>query len=596
MPGLIGFVQPDSISSYTAFEEDFKRLSGELEACSRFQVLHQSDHCAISLLQRDSGPENVPSFKHDFGFCALYGHCYDRRSGSSVTSEIFAKAWLDQGSSVLDHLEGAFHVAMLDFKAGVLRVINDRVGIIPLYYHQSHDGFSFGPRLRYLTRKEKSWDPAPGAVINFLSVGHYLGPSTQVKQARFLTPATILEVDLKTLAVSESRYWNLVYEPDHDSSTKDHCHRLGKSIIEATDLLTPSSAGRPGIFLSGGWDSRSLLGASRKLKRPPQLAITNGVSDESPYSDTWLAKQMSRDFDIPYFFCKRDPDAGQKLWLDGIHSGEITTTNNPDNFGNHLLKPEVFSSIDYILKGDVTWGSGDSAPTRELSIGKIVPYPLMDKVKAVLNPDLAAEADDLYEKEIDGVMSHCVNEDWTDRRDYLWQMGGINRYILGLGSSDEEHIQVRRPLLCGSVFDVYTKVPRNLRVLKNLFIQSVKTFYPEEFSYGRNSVSNIANYYYFMADFVRTRTLGHLDAGHDLGGLLNAKACRQVLEDFHPQEHTIWSPGIKAQFYRRLHDNYSYQFHRTRFYKEKKPKQFATSDTMLAFHLYLLLEWFHGAP
>ena len=132
-----------------------------------------------------------------------------------------------------------------------------------------------------------------------------------------------------------------------------------------------------------------------------------------------------------------------------MHSGEITTANNPESFGLHQLGPETFAEIDFIMKGDVTWGSGDRAPTRELSIGKILPYPLMDKVKAVVHADVAAQADQLYENEIDGVMRHCTMEDWTDRRDYLWQNGGINRYILGLGISDEEHIQVRRPCFQG---------------------------------------------------------------------------------------------------------------------------------------------------
>lgn len=595
MPGLVGMVTPNMVSDHSVLKNKFAKICSNLESNPRFKILHDTGHCTVALLERDYGPLTGPDFSNDRGFCSLYGHCYDRRSGSPVSSKSFLTLWQEQGPSFLEFLEGAFHVVMLDFESGVLRIINDRVGTLPMYYHQSSKGFSFAPRLRYLARSQNNWDPAPGAIINFLSVGHYLGSSTQVKQAKFLAPSTILEVNQTSLEYSESRYWNLVYEPDNDLSTKEHCTRLGESIFQATDLLTPVEAGRAGIFLSGGWDSRSLLGASRKLNRPPHLAITNGMSDDIKFSDTWLAKKMATDFGIPYKFCSRSPNAGQALWLDGIHSGEITTTNNPENFGNHQLDSTVFSQIDYILKGDVTWGSGDKAPTRELSIGKIVPYPLMDKVKTVLNSDLAAEADALYEKEIDGVLRHCTNEDWTDRRDYLWQMGGINRYILGLGSSDEEHIQVRRPLLCGSVFDVYTKVPRNLRVQKNLFIQSVKQCYPEEFSYGRNFVSNIANYYFFMADFVRARTLDHLDAGHDLGGLLDAQACRLVLESFHPEKGSTWQPGIKAQLYHRFHDNYSQRWHRTRFYKEKDTKRFATSDTMLAFHLYLLLEWFHGS-
>ncbi|MBU1082464.1 MAG: hypothetical protein KKB59_18405, partial [Spirochaetes bacterium] len=449
-------------------------------------------------------------------------------------------------------------------------------------------------RLRLLARSPGAWIPNPGAVIGFLSVGHFLGPATQTREANFLTPATILEVDTRTMKVDQRRYWNLVYEPDHSLSTKEHARRLGEAILESVDLLTLPATGKPGIFLSGGWDSRSLLGATLKLGRPPRLVVTNGVSDEIKFADTWLAKRMAGDLGLPYRFCRRVPDIGPEKWLDGVHKGEITTANNPDSFGQHQLGPEMFAEIDYILKGDVTWGSGDSAPTRQLSIAKIVPYPLMENVKAVLTGDLAGQADGLYEEQVDGVMDHCQNTDWTDRRDYLWQMGGINRYILGLGISDEEHIQVRRPQLTGQVLDVYTKVPRNLRVLKNLFIQTIHDNFPSLFNYGRNHTSNIAHYYAYMADFVRHRTLEHLDAGHDLGGLLDRDACRLVMDGFHPTMSEPWIPGLKSQIYNRLHDRYSYHWHRTRFYSEKDVKFFKTSSTMLAFHIYLLLEWFHG--
>ena len=151
-------------------------------------------------------------------------------------------------------------------------------------------------------------------------------------------------------------------------------------------------------------------------------------------------------------------------------------------------------------------------------------------------------------------------------------------------------------MLSGKVLDAYTRVPQNLRVLKNLFIQTIHKNYPRLFAYGRNHSSNIAYYYAYMAPFVRERALAHLDAGHNLGGLLKVEDCRKVIDAFHPVETPIWIPGIKSQVYNRFHDRYSHLYHRTRFYSEKNPKRFSTSDTMLAFHIYLLLEWFHGKP
>lgn len=589
MPGLCGYFSKDRSSDLKA-EFEAKLNSTQ----DKFSIFHQEDGFGIGAIQKVSGPTWTSFHMDGTHLFGLHGHCFDPHSGTQLEAASLGKLWRDNDPNLLDRLEGAFHFIALDLETRELTILNDRIGILPFYWHKTDAVFSFGPRLRHLVRKEQGWSPDPGPVINFLSIGHYLGPSTQVKEAHFLTPATVLSVDTSALSVSSRRYWNLVYEPDEGLSSNEHCKRLGNAIAEATSLLCPQGDQKPGIFLSGGWDSRAVLGAMLKAGQPPRLVVTNGVSDEIQFSDTWLAKKMAGDLGLPYHFCRRVPDIGSELWLDGIHTGEITTTNNPENFGQHRLGPDTFSGIDYILKGDVTWGSGDRAPTRDLSIGKVVPYPLMNKVKAVLNDDIAHVADDLYEEQIDGVMSHCQNDEWTERRDYLWQMGGINRYILGLGISDEEHIQVRRPLLAGNVLNVYTMVPENLRVLKNLFLQSINMFYPKLFAYGRNHTSNIANYYAYMAPFVRQRTFEHLDSGHDLNGLLDIPKCRKVMESFNPSHSNTWIPGLKRQYYNRLHDRFGYHFHRTRFYSEKNVKKMETSDTMLAFHIYLLLEWFHG--
>jgi hypothetical protein len=584
MPGLWGAVGP-TVSGPGI--DASVRVSG-------LEVLERNSGVILGHTARALGPRAISHCRSGDVAVLLYGHCLERGRGV-LDAARFLELWVQTGSGFLSTVEGAFLASVYEAKRGRLSVLNDRVGILPLYWHAQGTRFTFGARMRYLLRESSAWTPDPGAVTCFLSVGHYLGPSTQVKEARFLTPATILEVDTRTAEVTERRYWNLVYDPDTSASTAEHRDRLADAIAGAVDLLNPEGS-RPGIFLSGGWDSRAILGAMLASGRKPQLVITNGRADDIPQSDTWMAKRMATDLGLPYRFCRRDPKAGEALWLDGIHSGEITTANNPESFGLHRLPQETFAEVDFMMKGDVTWGSGDRAPTRELSIAKIIPYPLMQKVKDVLHPDVAAESDRLYEAQVDGVMRHCRNEGWTERRDYLWQMGGINRYILGLGISDEEHVQVRRPLLSGMVLDVYTKVPGNLRVLKNLFIETIAHRYPQLFAYGRNHVSNIAYYYAYMAPFVRRRALAHLDAGHDLGGLLNRDACRRVIEAFGPVEPPTWIPGIKTRVYNRLHDRYSHLWHRTRFYGEKHPKRFETSDTMLAFHIYLLLEWFHGSP
>jgi hypothetical protein len=589
MPGLYGLIARDSANPPAGFPP-----ARHLWSRAARESYIAEPRLILGSYQRHRPPRAASFHQNDSRFAALYGHCLDPRTGRPLDASAFLDGLRDEGDTLLDRLEGAFHAVVADREQRRLRLIIDRIGIAHVYWYQDEDVFAFAPRIGLLPPAVRRGAPDPGAVINFLSVGHFLGPATQLAAVRFLTPATILEIDLDSLTLQERRYWNLVYTPDEATSPARLRDELGEAIVAATELMTQPESGRPGIFLSGGWDSRSLLGASLRLDRAPQLVVTNGKTDELPLTDTNLARRMATDLGLPYRFCRRVPDIGRAAWLDGLHKGELTTANNPENFGQHDLPPDYFDEIDYILKGDVTWGSGAPALDRRQSIAKIVPYPLMDNVKAVLNPDLRPRADKLYEAEIDSVVRHCENDGWTERRDYLWQMGGINRYILGLGISDEEHVQVRRPLLAGSVLAVYTRVPRRYRIHKNLFVESLSTFYPHLFKYGRAHVGNIAYYYAYMADWVRERTLAHLDAGHDVHGLLDRDACRAVIEAFRPREDPDRLLGWRTRLKYRFHDRYSHFWYRNQLYREKNVKQFKTTPTMLAFHIYLLLEWFHG--
>jgi len=331
------------------------------------------------------------------------------------------------------------------------------------------------------------------------------------------------------------------------------------------------------------------------LKKLPVLAITNGKNDTLVLSDTRLAKTLAKDLGMGYRFCQRIPNAGAEKWKNGIRFGEITTENNPENFGNHMLAQELFDGIDYILKGDVTWGSGELALNEEMSINKNFPFPLKENVKQVLSPDLRPQSEKLYSDEIDSMMEGCEDTEWADRQQWLWQMSGINRYIMGLGISDEEHIEVRRPLLSKIVLDAYMKVPWKLRVNKNLFIQTIKEFSPELFAYGRNHTSHIANYYVHMAPHIRATVNEHLDAGHDLQGMLDIEACRELINDFNPVPEDEYIPNVLRRFYNKMHDRYSYLWTRSQFYKENPPTSLGTGNQSVVFRLYLLLEWHHGA-
>jgi hypothetical protein len=271
----------------------------------------------------------------------------------------------------------------------------------------------------------------------------------------------------------------------------------------------------------------------------------------------------------------------------------VATENNPGNFGIHRLPEDQFVGLDFMLKGDVTWGSGDLTADQAGVIDRNFPWPLGQNVLGAVATSLRTDAPALYFSAIEKELERCPNDHPADRQQWLWQMSGINRYIFGLGYFDEEYIQVRRPLVTKLVLDQWMRVPWRYRINKNLFVETIRNGYPRLFSYGRNHVSHLADYYAYMAPFVRERSLSCLREGLDLGGILDREDCIRRLEAFGPPHSNRYFPGRKARTRNWVHDRYAWRWHRTRFYKDNLVHRLNTSDQSLAFRIYLLLEWFH---
>lgn len=590
MPGFLGIYNR---SAAPVEQKDFSFSARYLFNQNLSTISHKDNHYFGCLL-RNNKLSAYSHYQAENGITvSLYGHCIDPKNGKQLTgADVYTLTQNNFNSRIAD-LEGAFTIVIQDHTAGQLKLINDRFSILPVYWHLDNKRFCFAPNLRFLPENIYYEQADATAVIHFLSIGKYPGPRTPLNDVHLLPPATVFTLSLKNFEYSMERYWNLKYESEYDTPSENLVNDLGEAIEQATALFTDHDHGQHGIFLSGGWDSRSILGAALALGRPPIKAITNGKSDQIRYSDTWLAKRLCNDHNIPCLFSRREPHAGPERWQEGLWLSEIATENSPGNFGIHRLPENQFIGLDSILKGDVTWGSGELTNNDAGIINKNFPMPLENNVLAALSPDIRTDAAELYGNAIEQELIGCENDHPADRQQWLWQASGINRYIFGLGYFDEEYIQVRRPLVTKIVLDQWRRVPWRLRIHKNLFLETIKVKYPHLFNYGRNHTSHLANYHAIMAPYIKERALEILDQSFDLYGLLDIDSCRRILTNFNPTAQETRLPGLKARLRNTLHDRHAWRWHRSSRYKEEPIGQLHTSDQSVAFRLYLLLEWFY---
>lgn len=204
----------------------------------------------------------------------LCGHRFATKSDT----EILVHAWEEWGEDTLDELRGMFAFALLDLReryatSPILFLARDPLGIKPLYYTQSRDGFAFASELRALlaagaVAKKLSQD----ALTAYLLFGSVSEPVTLLEEVFSLPPGyrMLLHVPERR-RVPRARPW---WDPALSPAARDL--RKPADLPSATKKLRPllEDAVRAhliadvpvGLFLSSGLDSGAIAALAAKAQ------------------------------------------------------------------------------------------------------------------------------------------------------------------------------------------------------------------------------------------------------------------------------------------------------------------------------------------
>jgi len=200
------------------------------------------------------------------GRLSLGGH----RFATQSDTEILVHAWEEWGEDSLTELRGMFAFALLDLRqryatAPILFLARDPLGIKPLYYTQTPDGFAFASEVRALIAsgaipKRLSQD----AVTAYLLFGSVSEPVTLVEGVFSLPPGhrMLLHVPERRRTPRARPWWDPTISPAARDTRKPR--DVSSAAKELRSLLedavrTHLIADVPvGLFLSSGLDSGAI--------------------------------------------------------------------------------------------------------------------------------------------------------------------------------------------------------------------------------------------------------------------------------------------------------------------------------------------------
>ena len=191
--------------------------------------------------------------------------------------ELALRLYQEKGDRFVDDLNGAFLIAVWDARRQRLIVVNDRHGTYPLYYAHHRGRLVFAPEVKAILR-----DPDFHKQIDLTALAEYvrfqylLGDKTFFEGIHLLPNASVLEYDVPSGRLMIQSYWDFGCIPALPTSiTFDEAAReAGRLLKNAIDRLTQGPY-RLGVYLSGGVDSRAILGFIDRA-RFPITTITYG--------------------------------------------------------------------------------------------------------------------------------------------------------------------------------------------------------------------------------------------------------------------------------------------------------------------------------
>ena len=206
-------------------------------------------------------------------------------------AELALRAFQAYGTTFAARLDGAFFIAIYDCTQQRLLLTNDRFGLYPHYYSWRAGKLAFAPEVKgVLCAPFVPRQLNVAAVAEYFRFQQLLGDKTFHEDVHLFPYGSVALFDLRENTWSIQRYWDwdqIPYRPE--VSFDEAVVEVGRLLRGAVEHMTEDDL-RPGVFLSGGLDSRTLLGFVSP-RQPPPVSAAFGVRNSR---DVYYAEQVAR--------------------------------------------------------------------------------------------------------------------------------------------------------------------------------------------------------------------------------------------------------------------------------------------------------------
>jgi asparagine synthase (glutamine-hydrolysing) len=399
-------------------------------------------------------------------------------------AKVLLAAYTQFGAAFAEHLNGTFAAALWNEAEQTLFLVTDPLSSYPLYYAQVGEALVFGSGARAVAE-------APGlrralnraAMADLVSFEHIYGDKTLFAGVCLLRPGTILR--FQNGRVSLSTYIDLQYPEHYEIHKEEHYVDQWSHYMRQAVTRQVRGPGPLGVLLTGGLDSRSILGMMVE-NNVEVRTITFGIPG---CDDATSAQQLAYMLHLPHKFFALPADYLARLGSSAVRLTDGQTSVVHFNMIGALS--DIVQECKVLYKGFL----GGTIHGCVVSHDRLAPVRedvWFEEVFAkrsrvfqewelpyVLTDELYREARDMPRQSLHQALARSRSTWWVDKDSYVDLYEEDARFtIMGVELARSQAI-VRTPLVDKDLLRFAMSVPPGFRVNKSYYRKALVRAFPD---------------------------------------------------------------------------------------------------------------------
>jgi len=392
------------------------------------------------------------------------------------------------GLTTLRKLSGFYSMVIYEPRTGGTTLLADRHASHPMCVFESRGWLYFAPEAKaFLVLPHFKKDVDPAAIGLLLSSGFLLSHQTLFKSVRRLKGGEALIVEQGS--VRKEAYWR--YFPTGTSRETDEqlCERLAELLQQAVarNFQEPE---KTALFLSGGVDSRAILGAALAALggKPEKLhTVTWGRDEPRPGSDVEIAGRIAAKFRLNHHVFRREvTNYGSRFEqvnfiteglsdVAAFHPHEYTLMQGLRDMGFRVVL-RGDNAFDFDIRGMRAY-----TPQQALVMAYLRNLEPLIGYHGLIRPRVYSE---WCEASAVALQNECANasRDLIAFQNYLYFTHRLQGYLNTCSYFKLAVVDQRNPLFDEALLDFMQDLPNCLRIGKVLFHRASSTAFPRLFN------------------------------------------------------------------------------------------------------------------